>query len=116
MKQFFERALNFMKGVVDDERIPSRDKTILTAMLLLIISPVDIIPDWFPVIGQLDDLVLVSIILDYFFSVLDQEVLLSHWPWGMTSFVRLRRVARMIGILAPRFLKKRIWKYVGAPY
>lgn len=116
MTAFFDKALTFMKGVVDDERIPERDKKVLTALLLLIVSPIDLIPDWIPLVGQLDDLVMIAIVLDYFFSVLDQEILLSHWPWDMKSYTRLRRFARTIGILAPRFLKKQIWKYVGSPY
>lgn len=116
MKEFTNRAMTFMKGVVDDERIPERDKKVLTALLLLIVSPVDLIPDWIPFFGQLDDLVMIALILDYFFSVLDQEILLSHWPWDMKAFARLRRFARFIGVLSPRFLKKQIWQYVGAPY
>ena len=105
-----------MKDVSEDSRIPEHDKTVLIAMVVLVISPFDIIPDWIPVLGQLDDLVIIALILDYFFQVLDGEVLLSHWPWEMKSFVWLRRFARAFSFLAPRFLKKKIWKYVGAPY
>ena len=116
MKAFLDKAMTFMKGVVDDERIPERDKKVLTALLLLIVSPVDLIPDWIPVVGQLDDLVMIAVVLDYFFRVLDQEILLSHWQWDMKAFARLRRFARTVGMLAPAFLKKQIWKYVGSPY
>jgi len=116
MKDFANKAMTFMKGVVDDERIPERDMKVLTALLLLIVSPIDLIPDWIPIFGQLDDLIMIAIVLDYFFSVLDQEVLLSHWPWDMKSYTRLRRLARTVGVLSPNFLKKQIWKYVGAPY
>ncbi len=115
MKVLKEGA-EFLKAVVTDPRIPERDKQVLTALLVLIVSPVDLIPDWIPVVGQLDDVVMAALILDYFFTVLDSEVLLSHWPWGMKSFAHLRRVARLAGMFAPRFLKKRVWKYVGSPY
>jgi uncharacterized membrane protein YkvA (DUF1232 family) len=81
-----------------------------------VISPIDLIPDWIPVIGLLDDVIILSIILDYFFRVLDNNVLLSHYPWGMKSFVRLKSMARGMEFFIPRFIKKRLWQYVGEPY
>ena len=116
MISFFQKVLGFMKAVVGDQRIPERDKKILTALLVLIISPIDFIPDWIPILGQLDDVFMGALILDYFFTVLDTSILLSHWPWGMKSFAPLKRVARTIGYLAPRFLKRHLWKYTGDPY
>lgn len=113
---FLKQIGKFLKAVSEDARIPERDKTLLVALVVLVVSPFDLIPDWIPVLGQLDDLVIIALILDYFFTVLDGEVLLSHWPWGMKSFVWLRRFAKAFGLLAPRFLKKKIWQYVGAPY
>ena len=113
---FFKQVGKFLKDVSEDSRIPERDKTVILAMVVLVVSPFDIIPDWIPVLGQLDDIVIIALILDYFFTVLDGEVLLSHWPWGMKSFVWLRRFAKMFSLIAPRFIKKKIWKYVGAPY
>lgn len=116
VKAFFEKLINFMKEVINDQRIPGRDKKVLAALVLLIISPIDFIPDWIPILGQLDDLMMGALILDYFFTVLDSVVLLSHWPWGMKSFSWIKRLARTLGVLAPRFLKRALWKYTGDPY
>lgn len=116
MKAFFEKLVTFLKGVVSDERIPDRDKKVLSALLVLIVSPLDFIPDWIPFFGQLDDLMLIAIVLDYFFEVLDQEVLLSHWPWDMKAYTRLRKFARAFSWMAPKFIKKQVWKYIGRPY
>ena len=107
---------DFIRNVANDERIPSRDKKVVLALFALIASPVDIIPDWIPVIGLLDDVVLFAIVLDYFFNVLDQDILLSHWPWDMKAFARARRAARWGARLAPDWLRKRIWKFEGSPY
>ncbi len=114
--KFSGDVLQFMKDVANDERIPPKDKKILLALIALVISPFDIIPDWIPILGQLDDLVIIAIILDYFFNKLDSEILLSHYPWGMKSFSRLRRYARFISVLTPGMLKNRIWSYQGTPY
>lgn len=114
--KFFTDLKNFLVETANDERIPGKDKKILLAMIALVLSPFDIIPDWIPFVGLLDDMVIISFILDYFFEVLDNDVLLSHYPWGMKSFARLRRIARMTQMFVPKFIKKRLWSYVGSPY
>lgn len=116
LKNFGSTTLEFVKNVANDQRIPARDKKVLLALMALIISPVDIIPDWIPIFGMMDDIVLLAIVLDYLFETLDQEVLLSHYPWDMKSYTKIRRVARMIGKLTPSFVKDLIWKYEGDPY
>lgn len=114
--EFFKKLVEFIKAVAADERIPARDKKVLLGLTALVVSPVDIIPDWIPVLGQLDDIILIAVILDYLFNVLDSEILLSHYPWGMKSFARIRGSARLIAILTPNWIKRRIWQYEGSPY
>lgn len=116
MRAFLSQLVKFVKDVAQDERIPARDKKMILAFLALIISPVDIIPDWIPIIGVMDDLVLMAIVLDYFFEVLDQEIILAHYPWGMKSYVRLRKASRLITYLTPRPIKNLIWKFESSPY
>lgn len=114
--KFFIQLKEFLKNTANDERIPARDKKVLLALIALIISPFDLIPDWIPFFGILDDIVILSIILDYFFSVLDSNVLLSHFPWNMKSYARIRSFARVMQIFVPKFLKRKLWTYVGEPY
>lgn len=113
---FIKKLVDFIREVAEDQRIPERDKTVLLALLALVISPIDIIPDWIPIIGILDDTLIIALILDYLFNVLDQEILLSHYPWGMKSFTRLRRGAQLITLITPTFIKNKIWKYRPSPY
>jgi uncharacterized membrane protein YkvA (DUF1232 family) len=116
MKNFFRDLKSFLTDTAQDERIPTRDKKVLLAMVALLISPIDIIPDWIPVIGLLDDLIILALISDYFFSVLDQSILLSHYPWGMKSFARIKRVARFLSFFVPNIIKDNLWKYTRDPF
>lgn len=116
MKDFFRKLKDFLVNTANDERIPSKDKKIIAVMIALIISPIDFIPDWIPVFGLLDDLFILAIVLDYFFSVLDSRILLSHFPWDMKAYTRLRTIAKALQFLVPKFLKKKLWSYVGDPY
>lgn len=116
MKKFFVELKNFLNDTANDERIPLRDKKVLLAMVALLISPIDIIPDWIPVFGLVDDVVILGLILDYFFSVLDQAILLSHYPWDMKSFTRLRKIAGVTSFFVPSIIKDNLWKYTRDPY
>ena len=111
LKGKFTGLIKFIKDVANDDRIPESDKKILLALLALIISPFDLIPDWIPVIGQLDDILMLALILDYLFEVLDQDILLTHYPWDMKSFLKIKRTSSWISMLAPEFIKKRLWSY-----
>jgi uncharacterized membrane protein YkvA (DUF1232 family) len=111
-----KHLIAFIKAVAEDSRIPDRDKRVLLILLALIASPIDIIPDWIPIFGMLDDIVIIAIVMDYLFNQLDQEILLSHYPWGMKSYLRIRRVARVIATLTPNMIKERIWKYKPSVY
>ncbi|MGE4132386.1 MAG: YkvA family protein [Bdellovibrionales bacterium] len=111
-----KELIKFIQDVAKDNRIPESDKAILVVLIALIISPVDIIPDWIPIVGLMDDVVLLAIVLDYFFNHLDQEILLSHYPWGMKSFTRIRSAARMISLITPGWVKEKVWKFKPSVY
>ena len=115
MKAFFDQLITFLTEVSRDSRIPDRDKKVILALVAYILSPVDLIPDWIPVLGWIDDWLVLALILDYLFNVLDSKILLSHFPWSMTSFARIRRVARLTAVLTPGVIKEKIWAYEGDP-
>ncbi|MGE0525848.1 MAG: YkvA family protein [Bdellovibrionales bacterium] len=113
---FFKQLIAFVQNVAKDPRIPEADKRILLVLIGLILSPIDLIPDWLPVVGVVDDFVILGIVLDYFFTHLDQEILLSHYPWGMRSYLRARQVARLISLFTPGWMKKKVWSFKPSVY
>jgi uncharacterized membrane protein YkvA (DUF1232 family) len=46
-----------------DERLPRRQKVLVAALIPYLASPIDLIPDFIPIAGQLDDAVLVALVL-----------------------------------------------------
>lgn len=116
MLKSIQNLKNFITSLSSDIRIPARDKMIIAFLMLMIISPLDFIPDWFPVIGQLDDLVMFSLVVDYFFRVLDHKIILSHYPWGMKSFIRIRLLMKPFQFFVPKHLRRKLWKYVPDLY
>lgn len=114
--KYLKELLAFVKNVANDHRIPETDKKLLLVLVALIVSPIDIIPDWIPILGVMDDFVLMAIVLDYFFNHLDEEILLSHYPWTMKSFIRLKKTARVVSFIAPNWVKEKVWKFKPSIY
>jgi uncharacterized membrane protein YkvA (DUF1232 family) len=61
-----------------DPRVPTRQKLVLGAVAGYLVFPLDIIPDFIPVIGQLDDLGVLIFGLDFFIRNAPPEVVEEH--------------------------------------
>lgn len=110
VRDFFRKSFGFLKAVSKDPRIPARDKAVLAALLALVVSPIDFVPDFIPVFGQLDDLVIIVVILDYVFNRIPEEILLAHFPWDPARLSAWRRRMRFVALLVPGWARKHIWK------
>ncbi len=116
MKRVLKQLQSFISDTYQDQRIPERDKKILIAILIILILRILFVPDWIPYFGILDILFLTGVMGDYLFGILDQNLLLSHYPWGMKSFARVKRFADFLAIFAPHFVTDHIWEYTKEPF
>ena len=62
-----------------DERLPRRHKLLVAALLPYLLLPFDLIPDFIPVAGQLDDAVIVALVLRRVLRA-NPELVEEHWP------------------------------------
>ncbi|MFH1238132.1 MAG: DUF1232 domain-containing protein [archaeon] len=51
------------KGVLNDKRTPKLEKILLGAGIAYSLSPIDIIPDFIPILGYVDDIILVPLLI-----------------------------------------------------
>jgi uncharacterized membrane protein YkvA (DUF1232 family) len=109
MREFLKKSLVFIKALSTDDRIPVWDKTIIAAMVALLVSPVDLISDYIPIIGQLDDVVIAIILLDYVITHLPEQILLDHFPWDASRLKVWRRRLRFLSMLVPTWVRNKIW-------
>lgn len=63
-----------------DPRVPRRAKVAVAFAGLWVLSPIDLIPEFLPVIGPLDDVVVVALALRYAARQVPRLVLLEAWP------------------------------------
>jgi uncharacterized membrane protein YkvA (DUF1232 family) len=63
-----------------DPRVPRRAKVAVAVAAVWVVSPIDLIPEFLPVIGPLDDVVVVALALRYAARQVPVEVLREAWP------------------------------------
>lgn len=98
---------NFLKllyRLFKDKRVPLAEKALLVGAIAYVVSPIDIIPDVIPFIGQVDDLYLIALVTLRLLSRTGDDVLREHWD-GSGDVVRL--VDRIAGA-AQYVLPKRV--------
>jgi uncharacterized membrane protein YkvA (DUF1232 family) len=64
--------------LVRDPRVPMTAKLIVGATLVYLLSPIDLVPDWFPVVGQADDLVALMAGLNLFLRACPRWLVEEH--------------------------------------
>lgn len=72
-------VVKLLTRLMRDNRVSMRRKAFIGAVIVYVISPIDLIPDFVIGIGRLDDLVLVSLAVDHLMSGTDEEVVREHW-------------------------------------
>ena len=79
-----------------DPRVPRRRKLLVVTLLPYLAMPFDLVPDFIPVAGQLDDAVLVAFVLRRIARG-DPRLLVEHWPGPKSS---LNFLLRLVGVSA----------------
>ena len=72
-----------------DPRVPRRAKVAVLVAMLWVLSPIDLIPEFLPVIGPLDDVIAVALLLRYAGRSVPRQVLLDAWPGDPRLMERL---------------------------
>src|SRR5437764_8386479 len=67
------------KGLARDPRVPRSSKVLVVFAAAWIISPIDLIPEFIPFLGPLDDAVVAALVLRRLLRTLDWDVVLEHW-------------------------------------
>jgi uncharacterized membrane protein YkvA (DUF1232 family) len=87
-----------------EKRVPTKRKLMLGGIILYVMMPIDIIPDFIPVIGHVDDLVLVVMGLNMLLNEIDPKVIEDNWS-GEGSVLHLMQ---KVTATAEQFLDKNI--------
>ncbi|MGI8878918.1 MAG: YkvA family protein [Jatrophihabitans sp.] len=87
--------LRLIRGLAADRNVPRGVRVQLFLLLIYLASPIDLVPDFIPVIGYADDAVIVAGVLRSVTRRAGPEALARHWP-GTTNGLRL--IQQLAGI------------------
>jgi uncharacterized membrane protein YkvA (DUF1232 family) len=62
-----------------DARVPAAEKALLIGTIVYVISPLDLLPDFVPFLGQVDDIYLLSLVVLRLLARTPSEVITEHW-------------------------------------
>ena len=78
--RFIPDCIVLFKRLLRDPRVPRRAKVAIALLVPYLASPFDLIPDFIPVAGQLDDAVLVAVAIAYVARSAGRDVIEELWP------------------------------------
>jgi uncharacterized membrane protein YkvA (DUF1232 family) len=86
-------SVGLVRGLVGDPRVPRRWRWALAGLLAYLVMPFDLVPDFLPVVGHVDDAVLVVVVLRGVLRAAGPTVVAEHWVGSQSMLAILTRVA-----------------------
>jgi len=80
LARFIPDCLVFLRRLLGDERIARSRKLALLLLIGYLASPIDLVPDFVPVVGQLDDAILAALVLRFVLRGADPSLIDRQWP------------------------------------
>jgi uncharacterized membrane protein YkvA (DUF1232 family) len=97
LARFVPDCVVLVRRLAGDPRLSSRARLALGALLLHLASPMDLVPDFIPVAGQLDDAILLALVLRWLLQSARPDVVRAHWPGPARSLAVVLRAAQRPG-------------------
>ena len=91
--RFVPDLVRLIAGFVRDRSLGWRPRLALTLLLAYLVSPVDIVPDFIPLLGYADDVIIAAIALRALVRHAGPDALEEHWPGSAAGLAAVRRLA-----------------------
>jgi uncharacterized membrane protein YkvA (DUF1232 family) len=88
-------TLRLVKRLATDRTVPRSARWALWGLLAYLALPIDVVPDFLPVVGWADDLILASLVLGFLIRRAGPEAVVRHWPGSADGLATL---ARLLGL------------------
>ncbi len=104
-----------MVRLARDPRVPASLKVMAGAVIAYFVTPVDVIPDPIPIIGEIDDLALAIFALEQIAERLDPAIIEEHWPGEGKVLELVAEGVRLFGKVLPSKLLSAIQQVIDRP-
>ncbi len=83
------------RTLLGDPRVPVGSKVLVGIAVVWFISPIDLVPEFIPVLGPLDDALLAVLVLRHLVKRAGRDVVTEAWPGEDATLERMLRLARV---------------------
>src|SRR3982751_4640630 len=106
----FPAYLRLLGGLLTDRRVSALDKLLVAGAIAYIVMPIDIIPDFIPFLGEVDDLYLLVFALQRLISNTGKNVVYAHWTGAVEDLKELNLQAALsaAAFFLPRRIRRRL--------
>ena len=88
-------VLRLVKRLATDRSIPRTTRLPVWLLLAYLVSPIDLVPDFVPVVGYADDAIVTALVLRWVARRAGPDKLRAHWPGTPEGLAAVQRVLRM---------------------
>lgn len=92
---FLPNVIRLFRGLLGDERVPRSSKVLLLLGAFWLASPIDLIPEFLPGVGALDDAVVAGLILRHVVKRAGPDIVRDHWRGDPKTIGLMLRAARV---------------------
>jgi uncharacterized membrane protein YkvA (DUF1232 family) len=96
-------------NLLADRRVPAQAKATLAGVVAYLAMPFDLIPDFIPVLGYLDDLLLVILVFDGVVNQIDEAIVTEYWKGDPATLQRLKAMSRRAARFIPGWIKRKLF-------
>ncbi len=87
--------LRLIRRLATDRTVSRRARVSVWLLLVYLASPIDVIPDFVPVVGYADDVILTAFVLRRFVRSAGWDKVREHWPGSDEGLAALQRLLRL---------------------
>jgi uncharacterized membrane protein YkvA (DUF1232 family) len=104
------RFLRLLWGLMTDGRVAMLDKLLVAGAIAYIVTPIDLIPDFIPFLGEVDDVYMLVVALRRLLENAGRSVLLSHWSGNPSDLrdLNLQKALLAAAFFLPRRIRRRL--------
>lgn len=102
--------LRLLYGLLTDKRVSAIDKLVVAGAIAYIVLPLDIIPDFVPFLGEVDDVFLLILSIQRLITNAGRAVVSQHWIGDVSDLTaaNLERILIACAFFLPRRMRRRI--------
>jgi uncharacterized membrane protein YkvA (DUF1232 family) len=101
-------TLQLVYRLLRDDRVDERKRAAVVAALAYVAFPFDFIPDWLPIIGRIDDIVIGATALQALIEEAGETIVREHWEASEKSLEALLGVVATVSSFMPKPLRRLI--------